>query len=215
MRAFGTTSPPNSPQAWSSSPRAPCRASSPPKPRAVPEPTSSTRPRTSSGRSSAEPGWIWALAPPSTAPGSGDRTSSSPRRSTPSDRWWRPSWASGGTRGLGPAMPSVVRDAIATAAESRHKEAGIAVTEAESYLDPCPPLLQDPQWSSPVPVRPVRVRAHRRTHDTANLPTFRDTNKPIVLVTLGTIFSDPRCSPQWSTRWRATTSTCSPRSGRR
>ncbi|MFF0161898.1 glycosyltransferase [Streptomyces sp. NPDC005263] len=93
--------------------------------------------------------------------------------------------------GLGPALPTVIREAITGVARTRHEEAGVRVTEAESYLDPCPPLLQDPEFHSTLPVRPVRVRAHRRTKGSASLPAFHAPDKPTVLVTLGTIFSDP------------------------
>jgi UDP:flavonoid glycosyltransferase YjiC (YdhE family) len=94
--------------------------------------------------------------------------------------------------GVGPGVVAAIGDAIERTAVSRYSDAGLDWVDAAAYLDPCPPLLQDPQWSSRVPVLPVRARAHRRPRDTAfERPVFADPTKPTVLVTLGTIFSDP------------------------
>ncbi|MEV5537149.1 nucleotide disphospho-sugar-binding domain-containing protein [Saccharopolyspora shandongensis] len=93
--------------------------------------------------------------------------------------------------GIGPATPAVITE-IERAAASRHRNAGLNPVEPRSYIDPCPPQMQDPEWSSRVPVLPLRTQAHRRPHDMSfELPAFADPAKPTVLVTLGTIFSDP------------------------
>ncbi|MFB9926985.1 glycosyltransferase [Amycolatopsis halotolerans] len=90
--------------------------------------------------------------------------------------------------GLGPALPAVISDEIDRAASARHDRP----VPASSYLDPCPPQLQDPDWSPGSLVRPVRPRAHRRAKDVAlELSEFDTPGKPTVLVTFGTIFSDP------------------------
>ncbi|MER6901823.1 glycosyltransferase, partial [Amycolatopsis sp. NPDC000740] len=90
--------------------------------------------------------------------------------------------------GIGPALPAAISDEIDRAASAR---SGRSVP-ASSYLDPCPPQLQDPDWSPASPVRPVRPQAHRRAKDAAlELPEFDTPGKPTVLVTFGTIFSDP------------------------
>ena len=93
--------------------------------------------------------------------------------------------------GLGPAAPAVISDEIHRVALARYERLGLEPVAASSYVDPCPPLLQDPDWSPTVPVRPVRPQAHRRLKD-ADLELSDGANgKPTVLVTLGTIFSDP------------------------
>ena len=94
--------------------------------------------------------------------------------------------------GVGPAVPAVIVGELARAAASRYEAGRLCPTAATSYLDPCPPLLQDSNWSSPVPVRPLRTRAHRRPRAVAGLPVFADPGRPTVLVTLGTVFSDPK-----------------------
>ncbi|WP_344683492.1 glycosyltransferase [Saccharopolyspora taberi] len=93
--------------------------------------------------------------------------------------------------GIGPATPAVITE-IERVAASRYRGAGLDFIGPLSYVDPCPPLFQDPEWSSSVPVLPLRAQAHRRPRDTAfEPPAFADPAKPTVLVTLGTIFSDP------------------------
>lgn len=93
--------------------------------------------------------------------------------------------------GLGPAAPAVISDEIDRVALARYGRFGLEPVAASSYIDPCPPLLQDPDWSPTTPVRPLRPQAHRRSKD-ADLELSDGANdKPTVLVTLGTIFSDP------------------------
>jgi UDP:flavonoid glycosyltransferase YjiC (YdhE family) len=94
--------------------------------------------------------------------------------------------------GIGAAVPAVIVNEIERAAASRYRAAGLVPVPAASYIDPCPSALQDPDWSSRVPVRPIQPRAHRRREPVAfERPAFSDPAKPTVLVTLGTIFSDP------------------------
>ncbi|MFD2466245.1 glycosyltransferase [Amycolatopsis silviterrae] len=91
--------------------------------------------------------------------------------------------------GIGPALPSVIAEEINRAADIRYERLKLRRVPASSYLDPCPPPLQDPDWSSDLPVRAVRPQAHRRPKEVSvDLPAF---DKPTVLVTLGTIFSAP------------------------
>jgi hypothetical protein len=93
--------------------------------------------------------------------------------------------------GLGPAAPAVISDEVHRVALARYGRLGLEPVAASSYVDPCPPLLQDPDWSPTTPVRPVRPQAHRRSKD-ADLELSDGANgEPTVLVTLGTIFSDP------------------------
>ncbi|MFD7117426.1 glycosyltransferase [Streptomyces sp. NPDC059922] len=94
--------------------------------------------------------------------------------------------------GIGPALPAVITDEIERVASARYDRLGLRPVAASSYLDPCPPQLQDPDWSPVTPVRAVRPQAHRRPEDAAlDLPGFGEPGKPTALVTLGTIFSDP------------------------
>ncbi|WP_016908512.1 glycosyltransferase [Streptomyces xiaopingdaonensis] len=94
--------------------------------------------------------------------------------------------------GIGPALPAVITDEIARVASARYDRLNLRPVAASSYIDPCPQQLQDPDWSPVVPVRPVRPQAHRRPKDVAlDLPEPGGRDRPTVLVTLGTIFSDP------------------------
>ncbi|MFD5745824.1 glycosyltransferase [Streptomyces sp. NPDC127033] len=94
--------------------------------------------------------------------------------------------------GIGPALPAVIAEEIGRAASARYARLGLRPVAAAGYLDPCPPQLQDPGWSTGTPVRAVRPEAHRRPKDVAlDLPGFGEPDRPTVLVTLGTIFSDP------------------------
>ncbi|MEB3370842.1 hypothetical protein [Saccharopolyspora mangrovi] len=93
--------------------------------------------------------------------------------------------------GFGPATPAVIAE-IQHAATSRYRHAGLTAVAPRGYIDPCPALMQDPEWSSDVAVLPLRAQAHRRPRDMAyEPPAFHDPTKPTALVTLGTIFSDP------------------------
>ncbi|MFI2362403.1 glycosyltransferase [Promicromonospora sp. NPDC019610] len=92
--------------------------------------------------------------------------------------------------GIGPAVPAVIGDEIHRVALARYERLGLEPVAVSSYIDPCPPLLQDPDWSPTTAVRPVRPQAHRRSKD-ADLELSGPNDKPTVLVTLGTIFSDP------------------------
>lgn len=93
--------------------------------------------------------------------------------------------------GLGPALPEVIVDEIARAAAVGHAERGLAPVPARGYIDPCPALLQEPGWNCPLPTLELRPQAHRRPgRPTAPLPPPPN-GVPRVLVTLGTIFSEP------------------------
>ncbi|WP_205622933.1 glycosyltransferase [Sciscionella marina] len=94
--------------------------------------------------------------------------------------------------GIGPGVPVAVTDEIDRLAAHRYLQVGLVPVAASSYLDPCPSLLQDPDWTSRYPVHPLRAQAHRRSGDVEfDLAPFTDRSNPTVLVTLGTIFSDP------------------------
>ncbi|HEY3709114.1 MAG TPA: nucleotide disphospho-sugar-binding domain-containing protein [Amycolatopsis sp.] len=95
--------------------------------------------------------------------------------------------------GIGPGPAPAVAEVIERAVLPYYRLAGIEPRPASSYLDPCPPALQDPGWASPAPRLPVRARAHRRPgREPAALPGFRDPGRPTVLLTLGTVFTEEK-----------------------
>ncbi|MFI6045051.1 glycosyltransferase [Nocardia sp. NPDC051321] len=94
--------------------------------------------------------------------------------------------------GLGPALPAIITEEIDRAAAIRYRRLALNPVAPASYLDPCPPQLQDPGWTPATAVRPIRPQAHRRPADVVlELPDFDAAERPTVLVTFGTIFSDP------------------------
>ncbi|MGW5381074.1 nucleotide disphospho-sugar-binding domain-containing protein [Nocardia sp. NPDC003963] len=94
--------------------------------------------------------------------------------------------------GIGPALPAVITAEIDHAAAVRYERANLRRVSASTYIDPCPPQLQDPDWSPETRVLPVRSQAHRRPQDAPlDLSGRGGRGAPTVLVTLGTIFSDP------------------------
>jgi hypothetical protein len=54
--------------------------------------------------------------------------------------------------GIGPALPAAIADAIAETAAARYAQRGLTHIRPASYLDPCPPTLQNPTGR---PTRPV------------------------------------------------------------
>jgi UDP:flavonoid glycosyltransferase YjiC (YdhE family) len=93
--------------------------------------------------------------------------------------------------GLGPALPPVIVDEIASAAAGRYAARALTPVPARTYIDPCPPLLQEPGWTSAVRRLPVRPQAHRRPGGTGAAAGVGVSDLPRVLVTMGTIFSEP------------------------
>ncbi|MFR9727932.1 glycosyltransferase [Saccharopolyspora sp. MS10] len=102
--------------------------------------------------------------------------------------------------GIGPGRPAETVEMIEGTAARYYREAGLSPVAATSYLDPWPAALQDPDWSSEVPVLPMRGRAHRRPEG-ASAPQrgFTHPDRTGVLVTLGTIFSDPEVLTEFVT----------------
>lgn len=97
------------------------------------------------------------------------------------------------TMAFGPAIPAEFTDGMTALVGSRYADRGLAPVPARWRLDPCPDLLQPPGWQAPanrVPVRPephqgAGTRANARSDDAA------PGDRPKVLVTFGTHFSDP------------------------
>jgi UDP:flavonoid glycosyltransferase YjiC (YdhE family) len=93
--------------------------------------------------------------------------------------------------GVGSAQPAAVAEEIAASSRSRYTARGLVPTAPRSYVDPCPPVLQTRGWTSPVQHLPLRPEAHQRSTSTWSPPTFADPELPRVLITLGTVFSEP------------------------
>lgn len=90
--------------------------------------------------------------------------------------------------GVGPALPKAITDEIEACAAERQTAAGLTPLPPAGYIDPCPPMLQDPDWTPAAPVHTLRPQPHSRPHDPAR-PDQPLQDRPTVLVTLGTIFS--------------------------
>ncbi|MFI5718538.1 glycosyltransferase [Nocardia sp. NPDC051750] len=93
--------------------------------------------------------------------------------------------------GLGPGLPAGITGEITRVAAARYTDRGLTPAPARSYIDPCPALLRDPGWTSPFPGLPIRAQAHRRPGDATLRLDPPPSGRPRVLVTLGTIFSEP------------------------
>lgn len=93
--------------------------------------------------------------------------------------------------GLGPGFVPVLAEHIARSVLPHYERAGVRPVPPVTYIDPCPAVLQDPDWVRPAKTLPVRAQAHHRPMRTdAGVPRFGDPHKPTVLFTLGTVFSD-------------------------
>lgn len=92
--------------------------------------------------------------------------------------------------GLGPALPEPISTAICDRAMAWYRERGLHPVPARTYLDPCPGALQTPGWRSDTRRIPIRPEPHS-TPGSSWTPPARLPGRPRVLVTLGTVFSDP------------------------
>jgi UDP:flavonoid glycosyltransferase YjiC (YdhE family) len=91
---------------------------------------------------------------------------------------------------LGAAAPAPIAAAMDAIAAPRYAARHLTPTAARSYIDSCPPLLQDPDWTPAVPHRLIRQEPHDRDGETWTAPAFADPSRQRVLLTLGTVFSD-------------------------
>lgn len=97
------------------------------------------------------------------------------------------------TMAFGPAIPAEFTDGMHALVANRYADRGLAVVPARWHLDPCPDLLQPPGWQAPanrVPVRPEPHQGLGSAPSTESADTARS-ERPRVLVTFGTHFSDP------------------------
>ncbi len=107
------------------------------------------------------------------------------------------------TMAFGPAIPAEFTDGMTAVVGSRYADRGLAPVPARWHLDPCPDLLQPPGWQAPAHRVPVRPEPHRGPSTGSGTGTEAGSgagpddaagtpgDRPKVLVTFGTHFSDP------------------------
>lgn len=106
------------------------------------------------------------------------------------------------TMAFGPAIPAEFTDGMTALVGTRYADRGLTPVPARWHLDPCPELLQPPGWQAPANRVPVRPEPHQGpnapgTGSAAETGTGTGTGtgtrgeRPRVLVTFGTHFSDP------------------------
>ncbi|HWC78795.1 MAG TPA: glycosyltransferase [Pseudonocardiaceae bacterium] len=96
-----------------------------------------------------------------------------------------------GLLAFGPAVPDeFVRPMFALVA-SRYAERGLTPVPPAVFLDPCPPSLQVPGWQAPPNRIALRPEPHHVEGLSWTVPEFPGrADRPLVLVTLGTVFSE-------------------------
>lgn len=107
------------------------------------------------------------------------------------------------TMAFGPAIPAEFTDGMTALVASRYADRGLTPVPARWQIDPCPDLLQPPGWQAPANRLPVRPEPHQGPGASKNTGTSADAGteardaagaageRPRVLVTFGTHFSDP------------------------
>ncbi|MFD6445635.1 glycosyltransferase [Promicromonospora sp. NPDC060204] len=105
------------------------------------------------------------------------------------------------TMAFGPAIPAEFTDGMTALVASRYADRGLTPVPARWQIDPCPDLLQPPGWQAPANRLPVRPEPHQGPGTSADAGTGTGTEardavaasgeRPRVLVTFGTHFSDP------------------------
>lgn len=93
---------------------------------------------------------------------------------------------------FGPAVPDEFVAPMRNVVATRYVERNLTATAPDNYIDPSPETLQQPGWVSPVNRLPIRTGAHSRAESSGYVSRIRDrSDKKNVLITLGTVFSDP------------------------
>ncbi|MFD7306655.1 glycosyltransferase [Promicromonospora sp. NPDC059942] len=107
------------------------------------------------------------------------------------------------TMAFGPAIPAEFTDGMTALVASRYADRGLTPVPARWQIDPCPDLLQPPGWQAPANRLPVRPEPHQGPGTSASADAGVGTSaasdadaapsgeRPRVLVTFGTHFSDP------------------------
>jgi len=93
---------------------------------------------------------------------------------------------------FGPAVPDEFTAPMREVVSARYRERNLTSTAPKNYIDPSPEALQQPGWVSPVNRLPIRTGAHSRAESSGYVSLFpAGSGKKNVLITLGTVFSDP------------------------
>lgn len=91
---------------------------------------------------------------------------------------------------IGPAMESEVVERVAREIAPLYRERGVARSAPVAVLDMCPPALQSRGWSAPDNHVTVAPEPYSRDEHHWNAPRFPGReSKPLVLITLGTVFN--------------------------
>lgn len=91
---------------------------------------------------------------------------------------------------IGPAMEADVVEGVAAEIAPLYEERGVAKTNPVAELDLCPPALQARGWTAPEHHVTVRPEPHSQDAGAWSVPPFPGhEDKPLVLVTLGTVFN--------------------------
>jgi hypothetical protein len=89
-------------------------------------------------------------------------------------------------RAYEPAYTAAMTSSVAT----RYRRHGLEPVEPLAFLDTCPPSLQSEGWTRPPRHRYLRPEPHRQLGIDWIAPDFMDrSDRPVVLVTFGTVFS--------------------------
>jgi UDP:flavonoid glycosyltransferase YjiC (YdhE family) len=93
---------------------------------------------------------------------------------------------------FGPAVPDEFTAPMRDVVSARYRERNLTATVPRNYIDPSPEALQQPGWVSPVNRLAIRTGAHSRAKLSGYVSRFpTGSDKKNVLITLGTVFSDP------------------------
>jgi UDP:flavonoid glycosyltransferase YjiC (YdhE family) len=90
---------------------------------------------------------------------------------------------------FGPEVPPEFTQPMILAANSRYEERGLTMQPPIAIADPTPRSLQGPDWVAKDVVVPFRSEPYRRVQ-VDEVGHDAPTGRPVVLVTLGTVFND-------------------------
>ncbi|WP_181420540.1 glycosyltransferase [Curtobacterium sp. MCPF17_046] len=91
---------------------------------------------------------------------------------------------------FGPEVPDAFRRPMTELVLPRYAGRGLVPSPPVALLDPTPASLQASGWTQHPLTVPFRAEPHSRPGDTTPLPPFPASERPRVLVTLGTVFGD-------------------------
>lgn len=93
---------------------------------------------------------------------------------------------------FGPDVPAEFTQPMLALVASRYSDRGLTMQPPIAVVDPAPRSFQAPDWSATPLTLPYRAEAHRRDDQAATPSTTGSavTERPTVLVTLGTVFND-------------------------